>query len=191
MGNADSAVSLTVWMDYACPFCKKLYQTWREEVIPRYHDDVQFVFMHQIQPWHPQSVLMAEASMAAWKVGGMESFLDYSDVLYEHQTDFFDANIWELSRKEITERLILLHPSKSIQKEMEELLAFRKIEGMLNTGTQMTDDMKLYIKLGRQTGIHVSPTTCLNGIVVDTSSSWKLKEWSEFLDHYIKVSATA
>ena len=32
-----------------------------------------------------------------------------------------------------------------------------------------------------QMGMHVSPTTTLNGIVYDTSSGWTLDQWKELL----------
>jgi len=45
--------------------------------------------------------------------------------------------------------------------------------------------MKYHIKFARQNGIHVSPTTTLNGLVFDSSSSWGLEEWKECLDPYL------
>ena len=47
------------------------------------------------------------------------------------------------------------------------------------------------MKLGRQTGIHVSPTTTLNGMVCDTSSSWDLEQWRAFLDPHVQAAKSA
>ena len=47
----------------------------------------------------------------------------------------------------------------------------------LNRGNAITKTLKLCIKEGRQTGIHVSPTTLINGIVTDTSSGWDQAKW--------------
>ena len=46
-------------------------------------------------------------------------------------------------------------------------------------------DLKFHIKFSRQNGIHVSPTTTLNGLVFDSSSSWGLEEWRDVLDPYL------
>lgn len=42
--------------------------------------------------------------------------------------------------------------------------------------------MKFYVKLGRQTGVHVSPSAYVNGLFVDTSSAWTTEEWHAFFD---------
>ena len=41
--------------------------------------------------------------------------------------------------------------------------------------------VKFAVKEARQQGIHVSPTCLINGLVVDTSSSWSVEKWEEFL----------
>ena len=64
-------------------------------------------------------------------------------------------------------------------------------EGALNTGNACTLELKFYVKLGRQTGIHVSPTTTLNGMVCDTSSSWDLEQWRAFLDPHVRAAKGA
>ena len=43
-------------------------------------------------------------------------------------------------------------------------------------------DLKWYIKEGRQTGVHVSPTLSVNGLIVDSSSSWQLNDYKELID---------
>lgn len=50
-----------------------------------------------------------------------------------------------------------------------------------NSGNQVTNDLKLQIKLGRQNGIHVSPTVLFDGLRDDSvSSSWELDQWKEY-----------
>ena len=50
-----------------------------------------------------------------------------------------------------------------------------------NRGNAMASTLKMCIREGRQSGIHVSPTCLVNGIVVDTSSSWTMEQWGAFL----------
>ena len=50
-----------------------------------------------------------------------------------------------------------------------------------NTGNKVTNDIKYFVKLGRQNGIHVSPTAVWDGIVENSiSSGWSLDNWKEF-----------
>jgi protein-disulfide isomerase len=71
------------------------------------------------------------------------------------------------------------------------LLARTEVGEQLNTGNACTQELKFHVKLGRQTGIHVSPTTLLNGMICDTSSSWSLDQWMEFLDPHCATPAVA
>ncbi len=43
-------------------------------------------------------------------------------------------------------------------------------------------ELKFEIKHARTMGIHVSPTTAINDVIFDSSSSWGLAEWQEILD---------
>ena len=49
--------------------------------------------------------------------------------------------------------------------------------------------MKFYVKLGRQTGVHVSPSVLVNGLAVDTSSGWTREEWFAFFDRVLGESS--
>lgn len=46
--------------------------------------------------------------------------------------------------------------------------------------------LKWYIKEGRQLGVHVSPTLSVNGLFVDSSSSWQLMDYQELLDPLVQ-----
>lgn len=65
-----------------------------------------------------------------------------------------------------------------------------KVQGLLNNGTgepknagnAVTNDLKLCVKLGRQTGVHVSPSVLFDGLLDNSvSSSWELPQWQEWL----------
>jgi hypothetical protein len=67
-----------------CPFSTKHYVTLRNVVLPAYQArSFKYVFYHQVQPWHPQSVQTHEAAIAVSKVAGEEAFWKYSDILME------------------------------------------------------------------------------------------------------------
>ena len=174
-----------------CPFCKKFYDTFTEQVLPAYGDKIKFVVYHQVQPWHPQSTYLHEAALAVTKVGGEDAFWKFSKALFGSQTDYFDANVWDKSRADIYAQLSKLAATSTgvSESDVAALLSRTEVEGSLNTGNDVTQELKFHIKLGRQTGIHVSPTTQLNGMVCDTSSGWSLDDWKEFLDPHVNAAA--
>lgn len=55
-------------------------------------------------------------------------------------------------------------------------------DGGLNTGNQVTNDLKVCIKQGRMMGIHVSPSVVFNGIMEPSiSSSFSADDWDKWL----------
>ena len=189
-GGESASVTVAAWLDYACPFSAKFYKTFTEQVLPHYGDAVKFVVYHQVQPWHPQSTLLHEAAIAVTMVGGEDAFWKFSTALYASQTDFFDANVYDKSRTQIYRELAALARASADVSEADVMSKLERVaeEGSLNTGNATTQTLKFHVKLGRQTGIHVSPTTTLNGMVCDTSSGWTLDQWKEFLDPHVHAS---
>ena len=110
----------------------------------------------------------------------------------EHIFEFAVKNSkrrFDATRHELTEDILnqcLLGQSEEDFEKVRKYARLNKETEDKNGGTLVTQQMKFHIKLGRQLGIHVSPTCCLNGLVCDTSSSWTLKEWKAFLDPYVR-----
>ena len=67
-------------------------------------------------------------------------------------------------------------------RKLLELDAEALARGEKNPGNAMTQQLKFYVKLGRQTGVHVSPSAYVNGLFADTSSGWSESEWHAFFD---------
>merc|ERR1719272_2465092 len=145
---------------------------------------VAFTFKHQIQPWHPQSTLLHEAALAVQQLGGEEAFWKFSTALFTRQLEFFDDVCYSETRDQIYARLVEVAVSSCgvDGAALAALLALDSDESKgHNRGNAMAQPLKMCIKEGRQSGIHVSPTCLVNGIVFDTSSSWGLEQWTEFL----------
>jgi len=43
------------------------------------------VFKHLVQPWHPQSAIMAEAGLAVKQLCGVQKFFEFSAALFKEQ----------------------------------------------------------------------------------------------------------
>ncbi|KAG0227373.1 hypothetical protein BGW41_003846 [Actinomortierella wolfii] len=200
-GTAASPHTLELYLDYVCPFSAKIWNQVFNHVLPwvekEYPGRLQVIVRNQIQPWHPTSTIVAEAALAVEKTDGRH-FAAASNILFTHQkryqSRFFDEAVAEQSRnqqyKALAQLLVSeLSKNKSDAATLQEaqLLSLLEIKSTsaqdaTNHGNQITNDLKYFIKLGRQTGIHVSPTVVWDGVVENSiSSGWTLEQWQEFL----------
>lgn len=114
----ETAHKIELYLDYVCKFSAKAWARLRSEIIPavesKYPGKVQWIFAHQVQPWHPQSTFVHEAGLAvsrllatstASKSLQNEIFFKFNDVLFERSTDFYDEKVYHETRPEIYERL--------------------------------------------------------------------------------------
>ncbi|CEH14945.1 Thioredoxin-like fold [Ceraceosorus bombacis] len=61
-----------------------------------------------------------------------------------------------------------------------------RVEKEGNAGSQVVGDVKWCVKMGRQNGIHVTPTAVWDGLVQPAiSSSFGAEEWKKFLDEQV------
>jgi len=196
LGPAGARVTLAAFLDYTCPFSRKAFRTLVDEVAPHYaaSGNLRIVFHPQIQPWHPQSAILHEAALAVARAGGDEKFWAFSAALFDKPQYFYDINAFHLSRAEMYRKLSDLAEQTcggSLQAaDVWKLLALKPrgepgSPGELNVGNSVTEELKWAVKYSRKRGIHVSPTTLLNGIEFDSSSSWTLAEWCAALDPYV------
>ncbi|KAJ1917840.1 hypothetical protein IWQ60_007662 [Tieghemiomyces parasiticus] len=184
LGAQTAPVVLEAYLDYACPFSRRFFERYTKEVVPflekHYSNQVQLIFRHQVQPWHPQSAVLHEAALAVERIN-QTAFYSFSAILFEKQEEYFDAAVHALSRDQLHQRLAQLASGVGVDPDaVAQQLALDTKAGK-NTGTSVTNELKLHIKLGRQQGIHASPTVLYNGLVDNSiSSAWTLEQWMEF-----------
>jgi len=192
-GSLPNAV-IEIFVDYCCPFSARLFKRFTTEVIPFLSEDaassVRVIFQQLPQPWHPQSTLLHEAVIAVRHLYGLEKTNEFQTVLFQHQKSFYDSATEDMPRAKIAEALAELAASKisGVDKDavLERLRVDRSDPEVLNGGTASTRVLKFYVKQHRLLGIHVTPTTRVNGIVCDTSSGWTKEAWLDFLAPYIE-----
>ncbi|KAK7726020.1 hypothetical protein SLS57_003610 [Botryosphaeria dothidea] len=185
--------TLELYLDYVCPFSKKLFTTLYDHVLPtiktKYDSKLQIIFRQQIQPWHPSSTLVHEAGAAVLRLAP-NKFYDFSKALFEKQGDFFDVSVVNETRNNTYKRLAKLAGGVGLdEKEVYSLLEISDKpgpDGALNTGNKVTDDVKVFVKTNRLVGIHVTPTVVFNGVVENSiSSSFTKEQWEEWLEKNI------
>ncbi|KFY13692.1 hypothetical protein V491_06320 [Pseudogymnoascus sp. VKM F-3775] len=201
LSHAPKVHTLEVYLDYVCPFSKKQFETIYEKVFPiiktKYTGRINVIFRQQVQPWHPSSTLVHEAGVAALRLDPA-AFWAYSAVLFKHQTEFFDVNVVNETRNQTYRRLAKLYGAlgasgpgthQADEERLYKLLVVGEKAGeggALNIGNKVTDDLKLLIKLGRQTGTHVSPTVLWDGLVDNSiSSSWTVEQWDKYFEEKV------
>ncbi|XRB20677.1 thioredoxin [Pseudoscourfieldia marina] len=192
LGSPQAPATLGCYLDFSCPFSAKMYTRLfspKSAIKSKYVDSerLRLEFYHQVQPWHPQSALMHEAAIAAGEVGGDDAFWKGAEALMENRERFTDTELVDKTRREVSTELAAL-VADACGLEKNEVLSLLELDpeaiarGEKNGGSKAIGLLKLSVKYGRQNGIHVSPTTTWNGLVVDTSSGWDDAAWSEFLD---------
>ena len=188
--------TLEFYLDYVCPFSAKQFKTFYEDVVPLIRSQytspgVRVIFRQQIQPWHPSSTLVHEAGAAVLRLAP-EKFWDFSGVLFRRQEEYFDVNVVNESRNDTYKRLSKLASEVTgvdESKYYQLLLISDKpgSDGSLNTGNQVTDDIKYQTKTNRLTGVHVTPTVLFNGWPEGSiSSSFSKDDWNAWLEKNLK-----
>ncbi|KAI0011945.1 thioredoxin-like protein [Xylariaceae sp. FL0662B] len=187
---APAAHTLELFLDYVCPFSAKQFATVYHTVAPlvrahpRWAPRLQIILRQQVQPWHPSSTLVHEAAAAVLRLAP-DRYWVFSDALFRDQAAYFDVSVVNETRNQTYRRLAKLAAASAgvDEDKVYDLLAIpESAEGNLNVGNQVTNDLKVFIKMGRLVGVHVSPTVIFDGVVAgDISSSWTKEQWVEWL----------
>lgn len=180
--------TLELFLDYVCPFSKKLFNTVYTSVYPhitqQYPRNLSIIFRPQIQPWHPSSTLCVEAATAVQRLNP-DAFWPFSKALFDKQIDFFDVNVVAEGRNQTYERLAKVAAEVGIDKNaLLDLLRVpeRPQDDSYNVGNKVTDDVKKMVKANRLVGVHVTPTVLFNGLVENgISSSFTKDDWEKWL----------
>ncbi|KND90943.1 hypothetical protein TOPH_04362 [Tolypocladium ophioglossoides CBS 100239] len=182
--------TLEFYADYCCPFSAKMFRTLTTAVFPlvranpAWAPQLAVVFRQHVQPWHPSSTLMHEAALAVLRLAP-DRFWAFSGALFEEQNSFFDVSVVYEARNQTYRRLAKVAAKAGVDEEqvynLLEVGDKPAQDGSLNIGNEVTNDLKVIIKMNRLVGVHVSPTVVFDGVVQDTSSGWTVDQWKEWL----------
>jgi protein-disulfide isomerase len=187
--------TLEFFLDYCCPYSAKIFKTITGTIAPLIRDNaawapaVELVFRQQIQPWHPSSTLMHEAALAVLATSP-ERFWDFSAALFAQQRDYFDVAVVNETRNQTYGRLARLAASVGAD-EARVLDQLRIPEtaaegGDLNVGNKVTASCKIFTKMHRLVGVHVTPTVIFDGVVRgEIGSAWTADQWKQFLEENV------
>lgn len=134
----------------------------RDTLLKKYGQQVVTIFRQQIQPWHPSSTLTHEAGYAVLKLSP-DKFYEFSEKLFERQTEFFDVNVVNETRNATYRRLAKIAAEVGVDEAkvygLLEISDKPGEDGSLNSGNGVTDAVKLQVKANRLVGVHVTPVS--------------------------------
>ena len=181
--SASGGLQLEVFVDFTCPFSKKIYDVLVKEVKPHYGHKLELIFQLVPQPWHPASCMVHESFHAACLAAPFKEEKLFAVTFRDALVHFGDSHTMESSRKKVHAQLSGIYEDCAVEKmAFLKNLALDTADGQVNGGNAASRLVKLYVKQHRQLGVHVTPTIRVNGVVCDSSSSWSLQEWRAFLD---------
>ncbi|KAL4399909.1 hypothetical protein ACI68E_002821 [Malassezia pachydermatis] len=165
------------------------------------------------QPWHASSTYLHETALAIARLAPTDPdvlanpetnpFYQYSVALMRESSRWYSSKAHDKTADQIRSELAALAvdvlseqprkagttPTLSVPSGEalgQEIRKLTRDSDDGNTGTEVVPDLKYCIKLGRQTGVHVTPTVLWNGIIEPSvSSSFSASEWRSFFDERI------
>lgn len=171
-GSIKPVNTVELYVDYACKFSAKIFKIWYNEIYPelktaKYQDNVQILFRHYVQTWHPNSTMLHESGLAVSSLQP-EIFLKFSYKLFDEIEQFYDSETVDLTRNQIYEKVykVVIEGDSEYKFSKEEFLnslVISKADKPNNDGNSVTNDLKYFTKVGRQNGVHVTPTVLING----------------------------
>jgi predicted DsbA family dithiol-disulfide isomerase len=88
-GAPEALVTIVEFLDFQCPFCKRVVPT-IERLVKEYPDKVRVFFRHNPLPVHGDAPLASQAAVAADKQG---KFWPMHDILFKNQANLERANL--------------------------------------------------------------------------------------------------
>lgn len=97
LGKKDALVTLIVFSDFQCPFCKRVEPTMKS-LRDKYGDKLRMVWKNEPLPFHPRAEPAAEVAMEARAEKGDKGFWDAHDKLFESQPKLEDTDLEKVAQ---------------------------------------------------------------------------------------------
>jgi len=163
-GPKDAKVTIVVFSDFECPYCRELAKTLRDNIPAKYPNDVRVIFEDfPITTMHPWAHEAAEAAhcMAAQKPA---AFWAYHDWIFDNQQAIDGGNV----------------KSKSLDFARQQGLDVLQVSSCMDAHS-MAKEVDESKELGQSLQVDRTPTMFINGRMVAAALPW------DALDTVIKM----
>jgi protein-disulfide isomerase len=97
-GPKDALVTMIIFSDFQCPFCKRVEDTLKQ-VAAAYPQDLRFVWKDNPLPFHPRAKPAATLARFAYKKSGDKAFWDMHDAIFDSNPKIEDDDLKGLAEK--------------------------------------------------------------------------------------------
>lgn len=106
VGDTSSGIICEIFVDFTCPYSKKMFTALSSEKIETYYKNnkMAFIYHNVIQPWHHQSLWLHESSFVV-RTLYPECEMAYWTALFKEASQFYDKEIYDLKRGEFYDKI--------------------------------------------------------------------------------------
>jgi protein-disulfide isomerase len=156
LGPANAKVTMVVFSDFQCPYCREFARTMRNELPKKYPNDVRVIFKDfPIESIHKWAFAAAEASHCIGD-NNPAAFWAFHDWIFEHQGEITEANVRE----------------KAVAFAATQGLNASQVSACMDNHAK-ADEVRASAKAGEGLGIQQTPTFFLNGRLIGGALPWK------------------
>jgi protein-disulfide isomerase len=156
-GPADAPVTIVVFSDFQCPYCRSLAQSMRQNVPKSFPKDVRVEFADfPLESKHPWARAAAEASHCIGD-NNNNAFWDFHDWIFEHQGDI------DPEGKNLRDKVL----EYAKQQNLDAAKLTTCLDGH-TTGEEVASNQKKAFLLG----VQQTPTFFINGRKVEGAVPW-------------------
>jgi protein-disulfide isomerase len=155
-GPAAAKITLVIFSDFECPYCRAFARTVRDNVPQKYPNDVRVIFKDfPIQSIHPWAFAAAEAAHCL-AVQKPDAFWAFHDWIFQHQEEINPGNLRDKVGAFAKEQNV----------DSDKVLSCLDTHAM---GLEVNDS----IQAGQALQIQQTPTTFANGRQLSGAIEWK------------------
>ena len=155
-GPANAKVTIVVFSDFECPYCRQLAKTLRDNIPQKFPNDVRVIFKdYPIDSIHPWAHAAAEASHCVADQKNT-AFWAFHDWIFDHQQEVNQANLRE----------------KTLDFAKENGLDTAKLANCIDTHATAAI-VEQSLRAGQALQIEQTPTLFIDGRTVGGAISWE------------------
>lgn len=179
-GSVSPTILIEGFFDLLCPVSADAYNTYSKLADQYSNTNIEFRVHIHILPFHLNSYTVSEGVyyLASQNTTSNKhsTVLDYIELIFHHQSEFYNPVTENLSQRQIIHQLAKLVDKHSIA-DIDEFES-----GLINSGNSIDLIDRNNWKYIVSRGITSTPTFIINGVLTDIDSEWSIKQWNKLIE---------